>query len=364
MERFDYHFEPAYGWMNDPNGVVQFKGKYHAFFQHNPFAPQWDQMYWGHAMSDDLVHWQQTANALQPDMFYENEGGCFSGSAIEKDGVLYLIYTSVSKELKQTQSVAFSRDGLHFEKYQNNPVIRHDPARDDGNFRDPKVFAYDGRYYMVTGACLNDVGRILLFTSEDLLHWDFVDVLFESGNFGGTLECPDFFLLDGKWVLMFSAMKPTVASTVFVIGDFDGKKFTPENLCYNEIGRDFYAPQTLLDDKGRCIMIGWFYHWGKELPEGAETAGALSIPRELHVVDGKIVNFPVEEAQYLLKPEDPHVSVNGTEILIKDGEKVIAAYDTRMVGVEKIESVDILFDKKAVEIFVNRGEATIAQWLI
>ena len=364
MERFENHFEPVYGWMNDPNGVSQFQGKYHVFFQHNPFAPQWDQMYWGHAISEDLVHWQQTANALNPDMFYENESGCFSGSAIEKDGMLYLFYTSVSKEMKQTQSVAFSADGLHFEKYRNNPVLTHDDTRDDGNFRDPKVLKYGDKYYMVTGACLNDVGRILLFTSEDLLHWEFVNVLFESADFGGTLECPDLFELDGKWVLMFSAMKPTVAATVFVIGEFDGRSFKPENLCYNEIGRDFYAPQTLLDDKGRRIMHAWYYHWGKTLAEGAQTAGALVIPRELHIKDGKIVNYPVAEAQHLLKTDDAHVSVNGTEIVIRDGEKVIAAYDTRMVGVEQIESVETIFDKKAVEIFVNHGEVTIAQWLI
>ncbi len=364
MKRFEFHFEPTSGWMNDPNGVCQFNGKYHAFFQHNPFAPVWGPMYWGHAMSEDLVHWEQTANALNPDMFYENEGGCFSGSAIEKDGMLYLFYTSVSKEMKQTQSVAFSRDGLRFEKYQNNPVLLHDDTRDDGNFRDPKVLKYGDRYYMVTGACLNDVGRILLFTSEDLLHWEFVTVLFESADFGGTLECPDLFPLDGKWVLMFSAMKPTVAATVFVIGEFDGKSFKPENLCYNEIGRDFYAPQTFCDDKGRRIMHSWYYHWGKELPEGAYSAGALVTPRELHIKDGKILNYPVEEAQHLLKENDPHVVVNGTEIVVKDGEQVIAAYDTRMVGVEKIESVETIFDTKAVEIFVNRGEVTIAQWLI
>ena len=364
MERFEYHFEPQFGWMNDPNGVCQFGGKYHAFFQHNPFAPVWDQMYWGHAVSEDLIHWEQTANALHPDMYYENSGGCFSGSAIEKDGKLYLFYTSVSEELKQTQSVAVSRDGLHFEKYRNNPVLLHDDTRDDGNFRDPKVLKYGDRYYMVTGACLNDVGRILLFTSEDLLRWEFVTVLFESADFGGTLECPDLFPLDGKWVLMFSAMKPTVAATVFVIGEFDGRSFAPENLCYSEIGRDFYAPQTFCDGEGRRIMHGWYYHWGKELPAGAQTAGALAVPRELHIKDGRIVNYPVAEARHLLKTEEEHVCVNGTEIVIRDGDKVIAAYDTRMAGVEQIDTVEVLFDKKAVEIFVNHGEVTIAQWLI
>ena len=111
-------------------------------------------------------------------------------------------------------------------------------------------------------------------------------------------------------------------------------------------------------------MHSWYYHWGKELPEGAYSAGALVTPRELHIKDGKIMNYPVEEAQHLLKENDPHVVVNGTEILVKDGDKVIAAYDTRMLDVEKIECVETIFDTKAVEIFVNHGEVTIAQWLI
>ena len=123
-------------------------------------------------------------------------------------------------------------------------------------------------------------------------------------------------------------------------------------------------PQTLLDDRGRRILIGWYYHWGKELPEGANCAGALSIARELHIKDGRIVNYPVEEAHGLLKDSDEHVIVNGTEVLISDGEKVIAAYDTRMTGVDAVECVKTLFDEKGVEVFINHGEVTIAQWLV
>lgn len=363
MKRFKNHFEPSSGWMNDPNGASQFKDKYHIFFQHNPYSAQWGPMHWGHAVSDDLVKWEQTANALVPDMYYENGGGCFSGSAIEKDGKLYLFYTSVSEELKQTQSVAFSEDGYHFEKYRNNPVLLHDETRDDGNFRDPKVLKYKERYYMVTGAELGANGRILLFSSEDLFNWDFVNVLYETADFGGTLECPDLFELDGKWVLMFSAIKPKVASTVFVIGEFDGKNFTAENICYSEIGKDFYAPQTFCDNKGRRIMHGWYYHWGKELPAGANSAGALAIPRELHIKNGRIVNYPVKEAQHLLKSDDEHISVENTVITIHNGDNVIANIDTRLAGVEKIDCVETLFDTKVVEIFINHGEATISQWL-
>ena len=116
-ERLKYHFEPQKGWINDPNGLIYFKEKYHAFFQHNPFEPRWGQMHWGHAISDDLINWQEISIALYPDMPYENSGGCFSGSAIEKDGYLFLFYTSASNELGQTQSLAISEDGINFKKY-------------------------------------------------------------------------------------------------------------------------------------------------------------------------------------------------------------------------------------------------------
>lgn len=358
--RFDYHFEPSYGWINDPNGVCQYKGNYHAFFQHNPFSTKWDKMYWGHAVSKDLIHWNQLANALNPDMFYENKGGCYSGSAIEKDGVLYLFYTSVSEELGQTQSVAFSYDGLHFEKYKNNPVILHNGELDDRNFRDPKVFAFNNRYYMVVGAELDGKGRILLFASDDLFGWDFVNIIYETAEFGGVLECPDLFELDGKWVLMFSAVKPTVASTVFVIGEFDGENFKAENVCYSEIGKDFYAPQTFLDNQGRRIMHAWFYSWGRKALEGATTAGALAVPRELHVKNGRIVNYPVKEAQAFLQKEHACVAVDKTKITIFIEGNGTSEYDVLKAGVEEIRDIEILFDKKAVEVFVNHGEASVS----
>ena len=96
FQRFQFHFEPKSGWMNDPNGLVYFKGKYHAFFQYYPHAPHWGQMHWGHAVSDDLIHWEELPIALYPDQEYEDDGGCFSGSAVVKDDRLYLVYTSVS----------------------------------------------------------------------------------------------------------------------------------------------------------------------------------------------------------------------------------------------------------------------------
>ena len=368
--KFEYHFEPTKGWMNDPNGLCYFKGQYHAFFQHNPHAPKWDTMHWGHAVSKDLIHWTETDIALYPDMEYENKGGCFSGSAIGKDGKLHLFYTSVSHRLGQTQSMAASTDGVHFDKYMGNPIIPRAPFVAEGgftkDFRDPKVIEAFGRYYMVCGTCRDGVGQVLLYTSDDLIGWQYLGVAYASDRFGGTPECPDLFPLEDRWVLMFSAMKPTVAATVFVIGDFDGKQFFPEKETYSEYGRDFYAPQTLLAPDGRRIMIGWFYHWGKPLPEGNEVAGALSIARELTIIDGNVVNYPVREAAHLLTEECEYVKINGTVLTVMglDGQLVYEKDFADVSGIEKIDKVEILFDRKAVEIFLNGGAASVAQWLI
>ncbi len=368
--RFDYHFEPEKGWMNDPNGLCWFGRQYHAFFQYNPHAPHWDTMHWGHAVSDDLVHWHQVETALYPDQEYENEGGCFSGSAVEGDGQLHLFYTAVSSRYGQAQAVAVSRDGAHFEKYPENPIIPRSPfCGADGrnaDFRDPKVFWAFGKYCMVVGACDNGEGQILLYELADLKNWQYVNVLFRSDAFGGTPECPDLFPLGDKWVLMFSAMKPKAASTVFLTGDFDGEFFTMESESYCEFGPDFYAPQTFADGQGRRILIGWFYRWGKELPEGATTAGALSIPRELRFREGRLCNYPVQEARHLLQRDCPHVSIRGTTVTVTglNGEVVLEKDVAGQNGLIAIEKTEILFDKKAVEIFLNGGQVTLSQWLI
>ncbi len=368
--RFVHHFEPKTGWMNDPNGLCFYRGQYHAFFQYNPYAPQWDVMHWGHTVSQDLVHWTQLETALTPDQPYEDEGGCFSGSAVEKDGTLHLFYTAVSHKMGQTQATATSRDGIRFEKYPQNPIIPRGlhctPEGKNPDFRDPRVIEAFGKYYMVVGTCDGSEGQVLLYVSRDLEQWEFLDIAYKTDAFGGTLECPDLFPLGDKWVLMFSAMKPTVASTVFVLGSFDGQGFKPEATCYSEYGPDFYAPQTFADPNGRRILIGWFYHWGKVLPDGAQTAGALSIPRELSLKDGHIRNYPVKEARHLLTRECDFVQIHGTTVTVLglDGSVMMKKDLAGINGLTAIDKAEILFDRKAVEIFINDGLISLSQWLI
>lgn len=358
MERFHYHFEPAHGWMNDPNGLCWFKGKYHAFFQHYPYAPQWGQMHWGHAVSEDLLHWTELPIALYPDQPYEDDGGCFSGSAIVKDGRLWLFYTSVSHSLNQTQSVAWSDDGITFHKWKDNPVIPAPPADGSKDFRDPKVFLYQGKYYMVCGSGKDGVGKILLFSSETLTNWEYVGILYESREDGEVLECPDLFPIgnDGGFILMFSRMHRKTHTTAFWYGKFDGKRFLPISLHTPEVGPEFYAPQTFLAPDGRRILIGWMYHWGKELAQGADFAGALSLPRELRWENGKLLCVPVREAKPYLTASDPTVRRTGNSLSIDIG------HGETIECPVPVHLLQIFPDTKSAEIFVNGGELVYSVW--
>lgn len=348
--RFQYHFEPQKGWMNDPNGLVWYKGQYHAFFQHNPYAAHWDKMHWGHAVSTDLIHWQELPIALFPDMPYEDEGGCYSGSAIVKDDVLYLFYTSVSHKLGQTQSVATSCDGIHFQKYEGNPVIDHWPADGSREFRDPMVFPNPASgYSMVVGSDGSGHGRVLMYNSPDLLHWTYSHVLYEAPDYNATIECPNFFPLNGSYVLMFSCMDFSTYSVRFVVGDFDGMNFKPKHTCSPEAGPQFYAPQTLSAPDGRRIMIGWFFDWKRPVASGASYAGALTIPRELSLLDGNVCTYPVKEACSLF-------SDNSDAFYIKNNKLTIPGTSVGdLVCPLAVNEVTFLDDTKGFEIFVNHG---------
>lgn len=356
IQRFSFHFEPKTGWINDPNGLIYFRGQYHAFFQHYPYAPRWGQMHWGHAVSSDLVHWEELPIALYPDRTYEDDGGCFSGSAVEKDGKLYLFYTSVSHGLGQTQSVAVSEDGLHFTKYDGNPVIPKNPLGYP-DFRDPKVTQIDGKWYMVVGTGNETTGKVLLFTSEDLLSWNYVGILFEGPEYAHCIECPDFFRMGDDYVLMFSQMGKTERTTVFVVGDFRNGRLVNYTVSRPEWGPDFYAPQTFEAPDGRRIMLGWMYHWGKEAPDGCPFAGALSTARVLSAENRMIKSFPAAEVQHLLKKESKYVICQEDGLQLLDSDKSI------LRKIPEIRQLDILEDTKALEVFVNRGEQVFSWWL-
>lgn len=346
QQRAKIHFQPPKGWINDPNGLIFFGGQYHAFFQYNPDDMFSRKIRWGHIVSDDLLHWRQLPSAIYPDEDYD-ETGCWSGSALEKDGKMYLFYTSVSEKYGQTQSVAVSDDGVNFIKYDGNPVIKKPPfpTRD---FRDPKVTKTDDGYAMVLGSGEGGEGKILLYKSDDLLEWRYEGVLFEKKALAKVFECPDFFRLGDKYVLMFSKIAQNINAAYFATGVFDGRKFTPQSFCEPVYGPQFFAAQTFEDDKNRRILIAWMSDWTRKPAPDDEFIGSLSIPMRVSLKDGKIFLYPVEEARGFLATGNAAVRVEGNDIIV-DGQPPVKC----PVAISKIE---FLSDANLLEIFVNDGE--------
>ncbi|KYD08281.1 Sucrose-6-phosphate hydrolase [Heyndrickxia sporothermodurans] len=315
--RLGYHIMAPANWINDPNGLIQYKGEYHVFYQHHPFDENWGPMHWGHVKSKDLVHWEHLPIALTPTEDYEKDG-CFSGSAVDDNGVLTLIYTGnifVDREkdiVDQSQCIATSVDGIHFTKEAANPVISKHPKEGSGHFRDPKVWRHGEYWYMVLGTRKGNTGKVILYKSKDLRQWEYLGVLAESDETLGYMwECPDFFELDGKYVLIFSPqgmeakgdLYNNLFQTGYLIGEYDYEtnKFIHGSFTELDHGHDFYAVQTLLDDKGRRIAIGWMDMWESNMPTKEDGwCGALTLPRELTLGENiEILMNPVEELTFL-----------------------------------------------------------------
>lgn len=311
-----YHASVNSGWSNDPNGMIYYNNQYHLFFQHYPHGPTWGIMHWGHYTSDNLITWQERDIALYPDQPYEETYGCWSGTAIEKDGRLYLMYTGSTPE-RQTQCLAFSDDGLHFTKYEHNPVINTHQLpdiADHRNFRDPKVFYENGRYYALMGSKINDFGNILLFQSDDLYSWSYVGHLFDHQDhipeaffhLQGVYECPDFFKMDGYDILLSSPQHlPQMGCefenencSIAMLGHLDLITGHYDIISIQEIdgGLDFYAPQTLRAPDGRIIMIAWKEMWFRTNPTAPHGwIGSYTLPRNLTIRDQRLYQQPIEE---------------------------------------------------------------------
>ena len=322
-EKPAFHLSPRVGWMNDPNGFSWYQGKYHLFYQYHPYATQWGPMHWGHAVTTDFLHWEHCPAALAPDELYDCDG-CFSGSAaVLPDGRQLLMYTGVQCERSlygerveiQTQCLAVG-DGCNYEKYEGNPVLTGKDLPEGSSihdFRDPRLLQrQDGTYDCFVGSRPADgSGQILLYHSDDGFHWTFRNVIIKNRNrFGKMWECPDFFELDGKWVLLTSPqdMLPSGFEyhngngTLCLIGSYDEERmvFEEETDHAVDYGIDFYAPQTVLTPDGRRVMIGWMQNWDTVLQHRTVKMnwyGQMSLPRELHIRDGRLFQWPVRELE-------------------------------------------------------------------
>ncbi|MFI2856247.1 glycoside hydrolase family 32 protein [Paenibacillus sp. JSM ZJ436] len=305
-----YHFSPREKWMNDPNGMVYFEGEYHLFFQHHPDGMTWGPMHWGHAVSNDLVSWEELPIALAPDEL----GMIFSGSAVvdwnntteffeDKPGLVAIFTHHLEmpdgKPAIQRQSLAYSKDkGRTWTRYEGNPVLEHESFID---FRDPKVFWHkETNQWVMIIACGQTV---CLYHSPDLKSWTFASEFGEGiGSHDGVWECPDLFPLaiDGdpsntKWVMLVSiGADPAFVEgsrTQYFTGDFDGKVFTPDedsmNVRWLDYGRDNYAGVSWSDmpaEDGRRLFIGWMSNWMYANQTPTEVfRGAMTIARELYL---------------------------------------------------------------------------------
>ncbi len=390
------HFSPKEKWMNDPNGMVYYKGEYHLFYQHYPEGVVWGPMHWGHAVSNDLVHWTHLPIALYPDSL----GLIFSGSAVvdEKNASgfgtaenppLVAIYTyhSVEKEKAgktdfQNQGIAFSTDnGRTWTKYDRNPVLRNQGIKD---FRDPKVFWHKESDQWVMILAVSD--HVELWASSNLKDWNKLsDFGKEYGAHGGVWECPDLFQLSvegessGKWVMLVSINPggPNGGSaTQYFVGEFNGKAFKPDtgknDVSWIDYGPDNYAGVTWSNaPDGRKIFLGWMNNWAyaDKIPTGT-WRGATTCPRDLTLVriNGKLQigsslspEFTAA-AQNVLRENS--VQVNGALNLsdkVKDASKavikgMIDAKDfTIRLASKSGGSLTVSFDAAKKQFTINRA---------
>ncbi|CYV46471.1 glycoside hydrolase family 32 protein [Streptococcus suis] len=411
------HLTPETGWINDPNGFIYFRGEYHLFYQFNPYESVWGPMHWGHAKSKDLVNWEHLPVALAPDKDYDKDG-CFSGSAIVKDDVLWLMYTGhINNEdgtVSQVQNMAFSTDGIHFEKIEQNPVATADGLPEEviaNDFRDPKIFEKDGHYYSVVATKHKDnVGCIVLLSSPNLTDWKFESIFLKGeANQGFVWECPDYFEVDGQEYLIISPMRYqkdgndfiNINSNIFVTGhvDWDKKVFVAESFKEIDHGHDFYAAQTTESSEGERVMIAWMHTWGRPLVTndlGHKWYGQMTLPRLLkqgenglrQVLPAGILNSfdDIEIGQVIQGPSKLSLKLDDSLDLKlgTDRDYLQFGYDKakqevyidrsslkiQQVGEEEWSTVrravtvqatelEVLVDTNCLEIFINDGQETL-----
>ncbi|MDO4458744.1 MAG: glycoside hydrolase family 32 protein [Clostridia bacterium] len=404
MKRPALHFTPTSNWMNDPNGLIYFGGKYHLFYQHFPYAPKWGRMHWGHAVSDDMIHWEHLPIALYPSKIYDKDG-VFSGSAIEKDGKMYLTYTAISYHdydpentnlglngMDSAQALLISEDGYTFnndEKKLVIPMITDKTLGDPQDARDPKVWEHNGKYYLIMASKTMEDGKdmpeLLFYESDDAINWQYKNRV--QKPLGFMWECPDVFSCP-ETVVVFSPMRigknAQTDLAYCAIVDFDNDScemnFELDDLRLVDYGEDYYAPQSFVDKDGNRVQIGWLRMKAPVMDDnGTAWMGAFTMPRVVTTENGKIITrlhpslraeFEVfDSVQNTDRPycirktmtEGDELNVNGY-ILRKTADELIAVR-----GEEKFPApakgdalVEVYVDMNIIETFINDGEAVIA----
>lgn len=411
------HLMPPVGWLNDPNGLCQFKGVYHAFFQYSPLNAEGGVKMWGHYTSRDMIDWEYQGVTLYPDQPFDCSG-VYSGCAFIEDGEMYLYYTGnvkledrddydyVNSGREANTVLVMSTDGVNFGRKRLLMKNSDYPADLTLHVRDPKVWKENGIYYMLQGArTKEDSGQAIVFRSEDKLHWSFHSRIKTNDKFGYMWECPDYFEVDGTKILSASVQGLTgdewkernvYQSGYFVVdGDILGEYILSDYRLW-DYGFDYYAPQSFETDDGRRIQIGWmgmpdceeYTNWTIE--DGWQHC--FTFPREVFVKDGivrqrpirelgerKILseetknrletkNYTVYEAVVSDISDDQFHAVLAENLIVKyennrfviefinsRNNKVSCGRKIRYVEMDHVTDVRILSDESSVEIFVNDG---------
>lgn len=420
LYRLGYHLMPPTGWLNDPNGLCQLNGTYHIFFQYSPLHVQGGMKAWGHYTTEDFIHYQYCGAPFVPDKVFDADG-VFSGSAYVDENGMHIFYTGnvelpgdhdyITSGRRADTILIESKDGIHFS--EKCVVIDTDqyPQKFSCHIRDPKVWRENGNYYMVLGGrTRQDEGRILVYISEDLKNWNLFKELATNSTFAYMWECPDLYQLDNRYVLSFSPQglerEEYRYQNIYHAGYFITEENPiEENVIYDgknfrewDMGFDFYAPQSFIDQNERRILIGWAgvpyaEYTNDEVKENWQHC--LTVPRELSVhVDEttgvtSVYQYPIEEVNQLRKedtlvihnglintkeeyldvlcdalPQSFAITIaegvkfayDGTEIVLSLTEELGLGRCTRKCKVDHIRNLRILIDSSIIEYYINNGE--------
>lgn len=427
QDRLKFHLMPKTGWLNDPNGLCQFNGTYHIYYQYTPFEPTGELKTWGHYTTKDFIHYEDFGPVVFPDEDIDAHG-VYSGSAFIEDDTIHYFYTGNLKYFDRddydyinsgrgSNTITFtSKDGYEFTKKELLMTTDDYPADMSNHVRDPKIFKKNEKYYMVLGARdVEGVGMILLYESTDLKNWTYKNRITTPQKFGYMWECPDLFEMDGQLYIICCPQGVETqgidyenvhqVTAMKLDYDFDTDKYEITDIKLFDRGFDFYAPQSFEDESGRRILIGWMgmpdaeeEYINKTIDEGWQHC--LTVPRELKVQNGKILQYPVKELERLRKEKtilhdeksiaEIRVEVNEgfdlvlEEIAITDssfqismGGQMIFKYEEgiaeigfsgiagagrerRKAKISELRNIRLLADTSAAEIYLNDGETVFS----
>ena len=412
------HLMPPAGWLNDPNGLCQFRGIYHAFFQYSPFNAEGGVKMWGHYTSLNMIDWEYQGVMLYPDQPFDCSG-VYSGCAFIEDGEMYLYYTGnvkledsedydyINSGRESNTVLVTSMDGIHFGKKKLLMRNSDYPSDLTRHVRDPKVWKEKGYYYMLQGArTKEDEGQAVIFRSVDKMHWAPYSRVKTKEEFGYMWECPDYFEVDGAKIFSTSVQglngqewecRNVYQSGYFVVeGDITGEYSLSDYRLW-DYGFDYYAPQSFETEDGRRIQIGWMgmpdceEYTNRTIEDGWQHC--FTFPREVYVKDGIIRQRPIrelEERKKLLKETKNNLEIKKCPVYLADicniqngqfhavlADELVISYENnrfsiefitkrnnliscgrtrRYVDMDCLTDVRILTDESSVEVFVNDGE--------